>query len=182
MVTVSEERLSRALLLCLERAKLVVEPAGAAGVAALLDASRGGFEPPVVAVLSGGNIDPLLMMRVIRHGMAAAGRYLPVRLRAARPAGRLATLLGVLRRPRPTCSTSSTCGPTSGSALDEVEVALRLETRGPDALPRPCSRPCARRATRSVGSAPGWPVLVRRRCSSSRNPGAGIRPASISHR
>ena len=62
VVTVSEESLSQALLLCLERAKLVVEPAGAAAVAALMDAPRT-FEPPVVAVLSGGNIDPVLLLR-----------------------------------------------------------------------------------------------------------------------
>ena len=91
VVTVSEELISRALLFLLERAKLVVEPAGAAGVAAMLDhelAAR--LRPPVVAVLSGGNIDPLLMMRVIRHGMAAAGRYLQVRLRAPDRPGSLA--------------------------------------------------------------------------------------------
>lgn len=71
VVTVSEESLSQALLLCLERTKLVVEPAGAASVAALLDAP-GRFEPPVVAVLTGGNIDPLLLLHLLRHGMAGA--------------------------------------------------------------------------------------------------------------
>src|SRR5215471_5504727 len=65
VVTVSEETLSRALLLCLERSKQVVEPAGAAGVAALLEHPEA-FEPPVVAVLSGGNIDPLLLAKVLR--------------------------------------------------------------------------------------------------------------------
>ena len=69
IVTVSEEALSTALLLLLERAKLVVEPAGAAAVAALLD-HPGRFETPAVAILSGGNVDPLLMMKVIRHGLA----------------------------------------------------------------------------------------------------------------
>src|SRR5258708_1004011 len=72
VVTVSEESLSRALLLCLERSKQVVEPAGAAGAAALLEHPRA-FEPPVVAVLSGGNIDPLLPSKVRRHRLAAAG-------------------------------------------------------------------------------------------------------------
>ncbi|KOG90907.1 threonine dehydratase, partial [Streptomyces varsoviensis] len=67
--TVSEDELSSALLLCLERAKLVVEPAGASPVAALLSAPEA-FEGPVVAVLSGGNVDPLLMQRTLRHGMA----------------------------------------------------------------------------------------------------------------
>jgi len=95
VVTVSEESLSRALLMLLERAKLVVEPAGAAAVAAVLDDSAR-FETPAVAVLSGGNVDPLLLMRVIRHGMAAAGRYLFFRVRIPDAPGGLARLLGEL--------------------------------------------------------------------------------------
>jgi len=78
MLTVTEESLSRALLTCLERGKQLVEPAGAAGVAALLE-HPGAVEPPVVVVLSGGNIDPLLLSRVLRYGLAADGRYLGVR-------------------------------------------------------------------------------------------------------
>src|SRR5580693_6975384 len=80
IVTVTEAALARGLLLCLERAKQVVEPAGAAGVAALL-ASPGAFEPPIVVVLSGGNIDPLLLSKLLRHGLSAAGRFLGFRCR-----------------------------------------------------------------------------------------------------
>ena len=87
LVTVSEAGLSRALLLCLERAKQVVEPSGAAAVAALLE-YPGQFEPPVVAVLSGGNIDPLLLSKLLRHGLAAAGRYLAFRCRVPDYPGR----------------------------------------------------------------------------------------------
>ena len=85
VVTVSEESLSRGLLMCLERAKQVVEPAGAAGVAALLEHPRE-FVPPVVVVLSGGNIDPLLLSKLLRHGLTSAGRYLAFRCQAARSA------------------------------------------------------------------------------------------------
>ena len=125
----------------ISRALLLLPGAGQAGRRAGRRGRRGraagrpraASAPPVVAVLSGGNIDPLLMLRVIRHGMAAAGRYLSLRLRAARPAGRAR---GAARRARPrrtrTCSRSSTCGPTSGCSVDEVEVALRLETQGPE--------------------------------------------------
>src|SRR5215471_10280282 len=95
VVTVSEESLSRGLLLCLERAKQVVEPAGAAGVAALLEHSRD-FVPPVMVVLSGGNIDPLLLSKLLRHGLTAAGRYLAFRCRLPDHPGSLAKLLGDL--------------------------------------------------------------------------------------
>ena len=129
IITVSEESLSRALLSIVERAKQVVEPAGAAGVAALLD-NPGGFETPAVAVLSGGNIDPLLLSKVIRHGLAAAGRYLYLRVCIPDLPGGLASLLGevgaaganVLEVAHERLSPSLT--------LNEVEVRIQLETRG----------------------------------------------------
>ena len=83
-------------------------------------------------MLSGGNIDPLLLLRVIRHGMAAAGRYLQFRLRLPDRPGSLAALLAVLAGPGRTCWRSSTCAPAPKISVDEVELALRLETQGPD--------------------------------------------------
>ena len=131
VVTVSEESLSRALLFCLERAKLVVEPAGAAGVAAILDEpSR--FEPPVVVILSGGNVDPVLLVRVLRHGLAAAGRYLSFHVRIDDHPGALAKLLHTLADAGGNVLdvVHERTGPTLH--VDEVEVALQVETRGPD--------------------------------------------------
>lgn len=130
VVTVSEESLSRALLLCLERSKLLVEPAGVAGVAALLDQPHA-FEPPVVAVVSGGNIDPLLLARVLRHGLAAAGRYLAFRIRLTDRPGALAALLGRLAELG--VNVLDVVHERVGARLhlDEVEVLLQLETRGP---------------------------------------------------
>ncbi|GAC1323604.1 MAG: threonine ammonia-lyase [Mycobacteriales bacterium] len=130
IVTVSEEALSRALLLCLERAKLVVEPAGAAGVAAVLE-DPGRFEPPVVVVLSGGNIDPLLLLRLIRHGLVSAGRYLSFQVRIPDRPGELARLLGVLAGSGANVLDVEHLRTGATLHLDEVEVALRLETRGP---------------------------------------------------
>jgi threonine dehydratase len=129
VITVSEESLSRALVLLLERAKMVVEPAGGAAVAAILDNPRA-FPTPAVAVLSGGNVDPLLLGKLIRHGMAAAGRYLNLRVRIPdRPGGlaRLVTELAdaganVLEVVHERISTTL--------SLDEVEVHVQLETRG----------------------------------------------------
>ncbi|WP_116949918.1 threonine ammonia-lyase [Jiangella endophytica] len=131
VVTVSEESLSRALVLLLERAKLVVEPAGGAAVAALLD-DPGAYEPPVVAVLSGGNIDPLLLLRVIRHGMAAAGRYLALRVRVPDSPGGLARLLADLAAVDANVLDVVHERTASTLSIDEVEIALQLETRGPE--------------------------------------------------
>ncbi|MFI9249331.1 threonine ammonia-lyase [Streptomyces sp. NPDC053069] len=128
--TVSEDQLSAALLLCLERAKLVVEPAGASPVAALL-AAPDAFEGPVVAVLSGGNVDPVLMQRVLRHGMAAQGRYLAVRLRLTDRPGALATLLGVLSEVDANVLDVSHVRTDPRLGLTEAEVELHLETKGP---------------------------------------------------
>jgi threonine dehydratase len=130
VVTVSEESLSRALLICLERSKQVVEPAGAAGVAALLEHRRA-FEPPVVAVLSGGNSDPLLLSKVLRHGLAAAGRYLTFRCRLPDRPGALATLLAELAGLGANVLDVVHERVTPGLHVDEVEVLLQVETRGP---------------------------------------------------
>ncbi|MFI1885691.1 threonine ammonia-lyase [Streptomyces jumonjinensis] len=129
--TVSEDALSSALLLCLERAKLVVEPAGAAPVAALLSEPHG-IAGPVVAVLSGGNVDPLLMQRILRHGMAAAGRYLSLRLRLTDRPGVLAALLGSLSVLDANVLDVSHVRTDPRLGLSEVEVELQLETKGPE--------------------------------------------------
>ena len=127
--TVSEESLSRALLLCLERAKLVVEPAGAAAVAAILDDPLA-FEPPVVAVLSGGNIDPLLMLRVLRYGLVAAGRFLTLTVRVPDRPGNLATLLSMLARFDANVLDVGHARISGSLGLHEVDIAIELETRG----------------------------------------------------
>jgi threonine dehydratase len=129
IVTVEEESLSRALLFLLERAKQVVEPAGAAAVAALMDAPKA-FEPPVVAVLSGGNIDPLLMMRVIRHGMQAAGRYLQFRVRVPDKPGSLARLMAVLAETDANVLEVGHVRTGIQLRVDEVEIGVQLETKG----------------------------------------------------
>lgn len=129
--TVSEDELAGALLLCLERAKLVVEPAGASPVAALLSTPRD-FRGPVVAVLSGGNVDPLLMQRILRHGMAASGRYLGLRVRITDRPGALATLLGVLSVADANVLDVSHVRTDPRLGLTEADVELHLETKGPE--------------------------------------------------
>jgi threonine dehydratase len=131
VVTVSEEGLSRGLLLCLERAKQVVEPAGAAGVAALLEHPRD-FVPPVVVLLSGGNIDPLLLVKLLRHGLTASGRYLAFRCLLPDQPGSLAKLLGDLADRGANVLEVGHDRLAPRLDVDEVEVVLQIETRGPE--------------------------------------------------
>lgn len=134
VLTVDEDALSRALLLCLERAKLIVEPAGAAAVAALMscDPAELGLRGPVCAILSGGNIDPLLLTRLIGHGLSAAGRYLAVRVTISDRPGALSGLLAVVGKTG--ASVVDVVHSRTGTwlAIEEVEVSLTLETRGPN--------------------------------------------------
>jgi threonine dehydratase len=129
IVTVTEEDISRALLMLLERGKMVVEPAGSVGVAALL-AGAVAVETPAVAVLSGGNIDPMLMVRVIEHGLAAAGRYLTFTARCGDRPGHLAKLLTYIAEQGANVVDVAHRRQDPRLQLGEVELGLSVETRG----------------------------------------------------
>ncbi len=131
VLTVSEESISRAGVMLLERAKLVVAPAGATAVAAVMDRPKG-FETPTVAVLSGGNVDPLLLGKLIRHGLTHTGRYLHLRVIIPDRPGGLARLLMELADTG--CNVLEVAHDRTSSALHvgEVEVRTQLETKGPE--------------------------------------------------
>ena len=131
VVTVSEEAMSRALIGLLERAKMLVEPSGAAGVAALLERPDA-FEGPVVSVLSGGNIDALLLLDVIRHGLSAAGRFLHLRVRFSDRPGELMRLLTDLAGLGVNVLDVAHDRSADSLGVREVEVAVECATRGPD--------------------------------------------------
>ncbi len=99
LVAVNDDEVCEAIVLLLERSKLVVEGAGAVGVAAILSGKAGG-EGPAVAILSGGNIDPTVLISVMRHGLTSAGRYLVVRSRLNDRPGELIKLLTLVARER----------------------------------------------------------------------------------
>jgi threonine dehydratase len=131
VVTVSEADTARALLLLLERAKQVVEPAGAVGVAAILaglvkDAGK------TVVVLSGGNIDPLLMQRVISHGLAASDRYLKLRIMLPDRPGQLARTAELVAEANANVVEVQHTRHGKGLQISQVELELHIETRGPD--------------------------------------------------
>ncbi|QEO15467.1 threonine ammonia-lyase [Agromyces intestinalis] len=131
VVTVSEDDIARALLVLLERAKLVVEPAGAVAVAALL-AGKVLADGPIVAVLSGGNIDPLLMQRVISHGLAASGRYLTVRVGLPDRPGQLVRVAELLAGTHANVVEVLHTRHGRGLQISEVEIDISVETRGPE--------------------------------------------------
>ena len=127
--TVSEDSISRAVLMLLERAKLLVEPAGAAATAAIME-NPVGIEPPVAVVLSGGNVDSLVLSRIIRHGLLAAGRFMTVTVRVADRPGTLARLLDDFSRLNTNLLEVEHHRHDPGLGVDEVDIVVQAETRG----------------------------------------------------
>ncbi|HTT91622.1 MAG TPA: threonine ammonia-lyase [Acidimicrobiales bacterium] len=130
VVTVDEEQISRAVVLLLERCKWVVEPAGAVPLAALLSGAVPGVDP-VVLVISGGNVDPLLLTRLIEHGLTAAGRYFMVRVVLADKPGALAALTGTLGHLGLNLLTVEHRRSGAPVGVSEAEVVLTVETLDP---------------------------------------------------
>ena len=131
VVTVTEEQISRAVLLLLERAKLVVEPAGAAAAAAVL-ANPEAFAPPVAVILSGGNVDSLVLLRIIRFGLASAGRYLTLAVRMSDRPGSLARLLNDIQAMHANVVDIEHNRVDAGLRVDEVDIVVHVEARGPE--------------------------------------------------
>lgn len=129
VVTVSEDDIARALLVLLERAKQVVEPAGAAGVAAIL-AGKIRAAGPTAVVLSGGNIDPLLLQRVVAHGLAASGRYMTLRIPLPDRPGQLARVSELLALAGANVTEVLHTRHGQGLQISEVILQLSVETRG----------------------------------------------------
>lgn len=130
VIEVDDALIARAVVVLLERAKLVVEPAGAASVAAVL-ADLVELRSPTVAVLSGGNIDPLLLHHVVTSGLTAEGRFVTLRTRVSDRPGQLHSLLGLLAEERANVVSVEHHRYSRRLGLDDVEVVLELETRGP---------------------------------------------------
>jgi threonine dehydratase len=129
IVVVDDEAISQAIVLLLERSKLVVEGAGAAPVAALL----GGLVPgdgPVCAVLAGGNIDATTLMSVARFGLTSSGRYLIVRIVIPDRPGQLARIVGVIGAAHANVLAVTHYREGRSIGVLETEAELTLETRG----------------------------------------------------
>ncbi len=131
IVTVEEEAIAMAIVGLMERGKLVVEGAGAAGLAAILFGLRQIHKGNTVCLLSGGNLDVQTMSRVVERGMVAEGRYLKLRLEMIDMPGALAQLTQVLSRISANIFQVSHDRHKTSLPLGEAEVVLELETRGP---------------------------------------------------
>ena len=128
IVTVSEEDISHAVLLLLERAKAVVEPAGAVGLAAVLAGTVPG-EGPVVVVLSGGNVDPMLLTNIVDHGLSAVGRFLVIQVVLGDRPGQLAALTTAVAEQRANVLSIEHHREGVGLPVGDTQVRLTIETR-----------------------------------------------------
>lgn len=130
VITVTDDEIARALLMLVERCKQVVEPAGAVGLAALLAGKVPGHDP-ALAVLSGGNVDPLVLSRLLEHGLSAAGRYLRLRVIVPDRPGGLADVTAAVAAQGLNVLSVEHHREGVHLGLDEVEVLLTVETRDP---------------------------------------------------
>lgn len=131
--TVSEDEIARALIFLMERNKLVVEPAGSVSVAALMSGTlkeKYGDLGTTVCLLSGGNIDPMLMLKVIQRGLSAAGRYMTIKLMLNDRPGELTTISRIISE----CDANVTGVDHTrvGGALSmgDVSITIDMETKG----------------------------------------------------
>lgn len=129
VITVTDDDMAKALLVLLERAKLVVEPAGAVGVAAILSGQVTAIATTVV-ILSGGNIDPMMMNRVISHGLAASKRYLKIRIPLPDRPGQLARTAALIAESNANVVEVLHTRHGDGLQISQVELELHIETRG----------------------------------------------------
>lgn len=128
VVTVTDEQISHAIVLLLERTKLLVEGAGAASVAALLEGKVAG-DDEACAIVSGGNIDPTLLIQVMRHGLTTAGRYLVLRTRLSDRPGELIKLLELVADERGNVVSVEHHREGMALPIAQTEVELTLSTR-----------------------------------------------------
>ena len=160
VVTVDEEDITRTMVLLLERCKQVVEGAGAAALAALMAGKAGQPRGKAVAILSGGNIDPTVIDRVVEHGLAHAGRYLVLRVVLLDRPGQLARLLNAIAEAEGNVQDVSHVRRGLHLAIEQVEVQVTVETRGPDHIQQVLER-LAASGYEAVAELPDSAVPVR---------------------
>ena len=146
IVTVEEEEIANAVLLLLEREKILAEGAGAAALAALVnrripmihDSRAQESRTPekagkkVVAIVSGGNIDVTLLARIIERGLVKDGRLVRLRVHLPDYPGALHRLTGILAEHRANIVETSYDRAYHNVNLGDTAIDITMETRGPD--------------------------------------------------
>lgn len=129
VVTVSEDEIAKAMVLVMEKSKMVVEAGGVVGVAAVL-AKKVKLKGTTAIILSGGNIDPLLLQRVIRHGLAASDRYTNIAVMLPDRPGQLVLTAEAVAAAGANVVEVLHTRHGNGLQISEVELDLSIETRG----------------------------------------------------
>lgn len=133
--TVSEDEIARALIFLMERNKLVVEPAGSVSVAALMSGGlteKYGDLGTTVCLLSGGNIDPMLMLKVIQRGLSAAGRYMTIKLMLTDRPGELTTISRIISENDANVTGVDHTRVGGALSMGDVSITIDMETKGSD--------------------------------------------------
>ncbi|WP_431813277.1 threonine ammonia-lyase [Kocuria sp. cx-455] len=133
VTTVSEDSLAQALIFMLERNKMVVEPAGAVGVAAILEGRLKEFYGNLgntVVLLSGGNIDPMLMLKVIQRGLSAAGRYMTIKMMLTDRPGELALISRIIADMDANVTGVDHTRIGGSLSMGDVSITIDMETKG----------------------------------------------------
>lgn len=131
--TVSEDDIARALIFLLERNKLVVEPAGSVPVAALMSGSlaeKYGDLGTTVCLLSGGNIDPMLMLKVIQRGLSAAGRFMTIKLMLTDRPGELTSISRIISEHDANVTGVDHTRLGGALSMGDVSITIDMETKG----------------------------------------------------
>lgn len=129
VITVTEDEMAKAMVIVMEKSKLVVEAGGAVGVAAIL-AKKVKLTGTTAVILSGGNIDPLLLQRVIRHGLAASDRYTNIAVMLPDRPGQLVLTAQAVAAAGANVVEVLHTRHGNGLQISEVELDLSIETRG----------------------------------------------------
>ena len=141
IVTVEEEEIANAVLLLLEREKMLAEGAGAAALAALVNRripmvhgpmTRDNSGKKIVVVVSGGNIDVTLLARIIERGLVKDGRLVRLRVHLPDYPGALHRLTGILAQHRANIVETSYDRAYHNVNLGDTAIDITMETRGPD--------------------------------------------------
>jgi threonine dehydratase len=129
VVTVSDESIAEAVVLLMERAKTVAEPAGAVALAALLSGAVPARGRTSCAIISGGNVDPNLMDRLLQFGLGAAGRHLRLRTELTDRPGALVGLSKVIADQGANIFEVVHHRVGSSHSVNVVDLSLTLEVR-----------------------------------------------------